>query len=194
MDTLEENLRSYQEELHDTNMYVASLEDYLQEGKEEHANIDMDKEPDAGPLPSVSPAQMENAETTAEKNITDFVEIRDITFKKINGDLVLNFSLANSGSEENAAEGYIHISAMDINKECPGTWNNSDRLKGCTPVNYWYGQQFLIQRFRPYHKSFKLSSESELPSYIKIFIYDRSGHIILEKELPVINVSAAENT
>lgn len=194
MDTLEENLRSYQEELHDTNLYVASLEDYLKNNKERPAKSDGDEKQDIDQPASDKPAQRVDTETTAEKNILNMVEIWDLEFNKSDENLILDFKLANGKSEGDAAEGYIHIIAMDANKECPQTWNNTrDRLTECTPVNYRLGQQFLIQRFRAYNKTFNPDSESELPSFIKILAYDRSGHILIEKEFPVINVSTAEN-
>ena len=194
MDILEDNLKSYQEELHDTNLYVASLEDYLKNDKDETANIEGDKKEGTDHIPFDRSEQTIDTETTAGKSISNIVEIWDLTFNIIDKGLTLDFKLANNGSEDNAAEGYIHIIAMDINKECPETWNNPrNRLTGCIPFNYRLGQQFLIQRFRPYSKSFKLNSESELPSFIKILVYDRSGQILLEKEFPVINVSKTEN-
>ena len=194
MDILEENLRSYQEELHDTNLYVASLEDYLQNGSEEPVKTDIDKKPDTDLTPPGRSVQVGDAETAAEKSISGIVEIWDLTFKNIDRELVLDFKLANIRTEDNAAEGYIHIIAMDVNKECPETWNNSSaKLTGCIPVNYRNEFPFSIQRFKSYHKTFKLNSESELPSFITILVYDRSGHILLEKELPVINVSTEEN-
>ena len=126
--------------------------------------------------------------------LTRIVEIRDAVFQKNNEDLTFSFKLANSRSEEEPAVGYIHVIAMGTDKKCPDAWNNSrNSLSNCTPVNYRNGQQFLIQRFRPYRINFKKNSDSELPSFIKILVYDQSGLIIFEKELPVINVSEPEN-
>ncbi|MFC1840863.1 hypothetical protein ACFL1N_14895 [Thermodesulfobacteriota bacterium] len=66
MDLLEENLRNYQKELRDTNLYVASLEDYLQNERKKPENIDRDKKPDADIIPLDRPAQNEDTATTGE--------------------------------------------------------------------------------------------------------------------------------
>jgi len=105
--------------------------------------------------------------------------------------LTVECKLANNMAEQGPAEGYIHIYAIDKNGEYPPEWNKyAERLKNGIPSDYKTGQEFLIQRFKSYHRQYKMLADFELPSFIRILVYDRSGQKILEKEIPVIDVPA----
>ena len=107
-------------------------------------------------------------------------------FRRVDSELILDFKMTNNLAEQNPAEGYVHILVMDKDKECPAEWNQAEnRLSNCYPVDYQSGQQFLIQRFKTYQRRFKISPDSELPSFIRILVYDRSGQKILEKEFTI---------
>jgi len=194
-ETLEKDQKNNQKILQQKDLYVTSLEDYMQGMRDEYENPGNEiKKSGTDQKQSPEIESVKNITTSSRDRISGNVEIRDLIFRKADTDLSLDFKLANSKSEENAAGGYIHIIAMDINKACPETWNSSrNRLFNCSPVNYKHGRPFLIQRFKSYHENFKLNSDSELPSFIKILVYDQSGQIILEKEFQVINVSATKN-
>ena len=75
---------------------------------------------------------------------------------------------------------------MNKEKACPPEWNSSyNKLADGFPVDFKHGQQFIIQRFRPYQRQYEKNPDSELPSYIRILVYDRSGQKILEKEFTI---------
>lgn len=135
-------------------------------------------------------SETKKQEATPEEAVTGTMSVRDITFKRTDSELTLNFKLANRLAEEKTAEGYIHIIVMNKDKECPSAWNNSyNKLSNGFPVNFNHGQQFIIQNFRPYQRKYKTNPDSELPSFIRIIVYDRSGQKILEKEFPVTDDS-----
>lgn len=137
------------------------------------------------------PGGTDNQATGSEETVTDTMEIRDINFRRTDSELTLNFVLANKLAEEKTAEGYIHIIVMNKNKECPPEWNIAyDKLSNGFPVDFNHGQEFIIQNYRPYQRKYKTISDSELPSFIRIIVYDRSGQKILEKEFPVTDESA----
>ncbi len=137
-----------------------------------------------------TPDKTETQDIVREEAVKDPMEVREIQFKRTDSDLTLDFKLANRLAEQKAVEGYIHIIVMDKDKECPPEWNSSyNKLTDGFPVNYMHGQQFLIQRFRPYQRQYKTNPDSELPFFIRILVYDRSGQKILEKEFPVTDES-----
>jgi len=137
------------------------------------------------------PDETKSQDTAVEADVKDSMEVRDITFRRTDSELTLNFELTNKKAEQKTAEGYIHIIVMDKNKECPVEWNSSyNKLSDGFPIDYKHGQQFLIQRFRPYQRKYKTNPDSELPFFIRIIVYDQSGQKILEKEFPVTDDSA----
>jgi hypothetical protein len=79
---------------------------------------------------------------------------------------------------------------MNNKMDYPREWNdNRVIIQNGIPVDFSKGQLFSIQRYRPYHRQFNMNSDSELPETIKILVYDRSGELILNKELKASNAS-----
>ena len=149
------------------------------------------KTPEPGSPEIKSPDETESRDTALKEDVKDTMEVKDISFQRTDSELTLNFILKNELAEHNTAEGYIHIIVMDKNKECPLGWNSTyNKLSGGFPVNFRHGQQFSIKNLRPYQRKYKTNPDSELPSFIRIIVYDRSGQKILEKEFPVTDESA----
>ncbi|MBN2419661.1 MAG: hypothetical protein JXL81_09775 [Deltaproteobacteria bacterium] len=151
---------------------------------------------DAGAIPAPPPVQISpdtdisgEEKTTAQDllgSVESYMEIRDVKFQKNDTKLIFDFRLVNTLADDKSAEGYVHIIVMNKDKECPPEWNSAyNRLKDGFPIDYKHGQQFIIQRFRPYQRQYDIIPDSELPSYIRILVYDQSGQKILEKEFPV---------
>ena len=158
--------------------------------EEKPADIDTtsEKAPEPGTPKESEASETKSQETSPEEALIDPMELEDINFQRTDSALTLDFKLTNKRAEQKTAEGYIHIIVMDKNKECPVEWNNSyNKLSNGYPTNFNHGQQFLIQRYRPYQRKYKTNPDSELPSFIRILVFDRSGQKILEKELPVTN-------
>ena len=218
------NLQNLEAELHDktktleqNKLYIKGLEDYrntVQKELEDKGDtgtarekskdkgkppagkpVETEKLPETSEQTSGKPVETEKQPEASKQTAENSVEIRDIVFRRVDSDLILDFKLANRVADEGPAEGYIHIIVMDKNKECPEEWNYlHNKLSNCFPLDYRQGQQFLIQNFRSYQRQFKISPDSELPSFIRILVYDRSGQKILEKEFPVVDASANETS
>ena len=161
----------------------------------EEMSADIDTSSEKAPEPSSftgsEPGKTTSQEIAPEEAVTDPMEIEDINFQRTDSQLTLNFKLTNKLADIKTAEGYIHIIVMNKNKECPVEWNNAyNKLSNGIPTNFNHGQQFLIQRYRPYQRKYTTNPDSELPSFIRILVYDRSGQKILEKEFPVTDESS----
>ena len=170
-----------------TRQYVAAQEDYIQNIIKENRNDNTDIQKER---PKTNQVIASDAVRVLEKKNEGFnnVEIKDFTIMKENNGFIVDFKLANTQSEENASEGYIHIIAMDVNNDFPPEWNyQHDKLKDGIPVNYNHGQPFLIQRFKNYSRQFNMNSNSELPAVLRVLVYDRSGSLILKNEFEVDN-------
>ena len=173
-----------------TTEHVTVLEDYIQTIQEQRS-----KE-------SIQEQKRETGTEAVERNAEDvyvkeekekssqIAQIKDLVIKEESSGLSLDFKLSNAKPGEEAMEGYIHIIAMDNKKDpCP-EWNYSkDMMKDGHPSNYRRGQPFIIQRFKPYHRLFNVNSNSELPSSIKVLVYDRAGSLLLEKEYHINEIS-----
>ncbi len=174
-----------------TERYVEGLEDYIR-NSEERAGQAIESSSEAPPKTEVASRIVEDLteKGSAGKRTSRDVDIRDIVLQRADSVLDLEFKLANVKYEENPIEGYIHIIAADKNNGYPHGWNyRSNEIRNGMPVNFSHGQPFLIQRFKPYHRQFNMDSELEFPALIKILIYDRSGDLILKKEIDVGDVS-----
>ena len=74
--------------------------------------------------PEDTPGRTENADSSPEKKaVENYVDVKDTVFRRVDSELILDFKLANNFAEQGSAEGYVHIIAMDENKECPSEWN-----------------------------------------------------------------------
>ena len=190
MEYLEKNLFKTDKILLQTNQHVAILEDYIQDVQEQRK---VESQPNS----------IEEAKEVVDRIKEDVyegidgkgktakvVEIEDMVIQKESNGMSVDFKLVNTKPGEDAMEGYIHIVAMNKENDSPPEWNHpKDKLEEGLPVNFRRGQPFLIQRFKPYHRTFNLSSDYEFPATIRVLVYDRSGTLLLEKKFEVSNVS-----
>ena len=200
-------------------LYIKGLEAFYNEtrknmGKNENIETPLVKSPEIKKRESVrdekkektdstiveKPSKPDTVEAVTEENQAAapsiqndtkfYMEVKDIRFRKTDSGLTFDFKLENTLPDEKTAEGYIHIIVMNKEKECPPEWNGSyNKLVEGFPVDYKHGQQFFIQRFRPYQRQYDMISDSKLPSFIRILVYDLTGQKILEKELSVTDES-----
>ena len=125
-----------------------------------------------------------------EKRPANVVEIKNLVIQKASSRMTVKFKLVNMQSEEGPIAGYIHIIAMSKEANSPPQWiYPKEKLQKGLPLNYRRGLPFLIHRFKPYRRKFNLDSNSELPTAIKVLVYNQAGIIILEKEIEVSSVS-----
>ncbi|MFC1868609.1 hypothetical protein ACFL0H_10810 [Thermodesulfobacteriota bacterium] len=199
LELLEDDLAKNRKRLLQTRQHVAILEDYVQSvqeiGAQESVQVARKKERVPEEIKKAKAEVIDKKEDVREDEQEEgkrlkVVGIAEIVIRKENSGMRVNFRLVNMQPGETAMEGYIHIIAMDKKNDFPPEWNYAnDKLKNGLPLNFRRGQPFLIQRFKPYHRTFNLSSNFELPSAIKVLVYDRSGALVLEKEFEVSNVS-----
>ncbi len=196
LEKLEAELRNKNRTLEQNELYISSLKDYLKTtGKTAESTDEQkpDEKVQEGTKPAAKAAEKTAESKTDPEEITAMsVEVKEERFQIDTSELVLNFKLANNLSEQNPAEGYVFILGLDKNRECPREWAYpQSELSDGFPVNYEHGQRFLIQNFRNYRQLFPVSPDSELPSFIRILVYDRSGNLILKKERPVKDESSS---
>ena len=175
---------------------VAFLEDYIRNLEEEKGKSEE----------TTSVSQTEKIEEKVEERYTappktpllkekeekpeEIVDIKEMAIKKDGARIVLSLKLVNMNPGEEAVGGYIHIIAAGDKLVPPEGWTYPrEKLKEGVPVNFRRGQPFRIQRFKPFKARFKLGPDDELPSVIRVFVYDQSGALMLKKEFRVGNES-----
>ncbi len=194
---LESELSERKRTLDQNKLYTEGLEYYIKNlPKEADGSIKTGQAKEIDTKQEVASVAPDNKDTKGDaipekETPGTSVDIRDMQFRMGKEGLTVECKLANNLAEQGQAEGYIHIFAIDKNGEYPPEWNKyPERLKNGIPSDYKTGQEFLIQRFKTYHRQYKMLADFELPSFIRILVYDRSGQKILEKEIPVIDVPA----
>jgi hypothetical protein len=175
-----------------TRQHVAILEDYIE-------NLQVRQEPVKAPsnskqqsLPEIIDriTMEEYDENSLVSKSSKVVKVEDFIAKEADTEMSIDFKLVNTLPEEIAMEGYIHIIPTDEEGNLFSEWNyTTGMLKDGYPQNFRRGQPFLIQRFKPYHRIFTYNPNSELPSAIRILVYDKEGKKILENEYKVDDVS-----
>lgn len=174
-----------------TKEHIVILEDYIQDiqdlrGKETSPS----QQAETGAEAVERMAEDVHLEEERKEKASEWVQIEDFVIEGESSELSVDFKLVNAKRGDDAMEGYIHIIAVDHNKEPYPEWNDSkDMLKDGLPLNFRRGQPFLIQRFKPYHRSYSKNSNAEFPSSIRVLVYDRSGSLLLEKKYNIHEIS-----
>jgi len=177
--------------LHRSNQHKALLEDYihnLEEQREpEHESSQGGYVEERNTIQNIEQPELDREN---EKTPNDVVDIRDIVIQKEGSRMIVRFNLANNKPGQNAVAGYIHIIGMGKNNDSPAEWTYpKEKIENGVPLNFRRGQPFLIQRFKPYRQRFNVDSNSQLPTAVRILVYDQSGILILEKRFEVTNAS-----
>jgi hypothetical protein len=198
---LESALDEKEKAMDHNKLYIEGLEDYIKNHPGESENREnSDKAQDTDIKQAVNSPDKEKVtagdkagpEKTAPANPVD---VKDVKFRIDKPGLLVEYKLENNLADKGPAEGYIHIIVQDKNGEFPPEWNKaSNSLKNGMPLNYKNGQEFSIQRFKTYQRQYKMLSDFELPSLIRILVYDRTGQKILEKEIPVVDVPSNDQS
>jgi hypothetical protein len=170
---------------------VAGLEDYLKDLSYSRIREDTPKQTEAVAEEAINRiADRSDKEHEEKKQISYTVDVQDAIIQKEDTGMSVDFKLVNTGPEDNAMDGYVHIIAMDSKNNYPSEWNYPDyKLQNGFPVNFRRGQPFFIQRFKSYHRQYNMNSNSELPTTIRVLVYDQSGELLLTKVFEVGNAS-----
>lgn len=193
---METELHEKRRALDQNRLYTEGLEDYIKNLRRgSDGSVKKSNPSDADLKEGIAPADnekiIEKGEVSPQKEaVVNTVDVRDIKFRIGKSGLTFEYKLTNNLAEHGPAEGYIHIIARDKNGEYPPDWNKDKDIQDGTPADYKKGQEFFIQRFKTYQRQYKMLPDYELPSLIRILAYDRSGKKILEKDIPVTDVSS----
>lgn len=138
----------------------------------------------------ISDAERATVDSEGEMKPIGAVDIKDMIIQKEGSRMSVEFKLVNINPGETAVGGYIHLIAMGTDPNPPPEWTFPRvQLEEGIPVNFRRGQLFLIQRFKPVQGRFYLTPHSEMPTALKVLVYDQSGLLILEREFEVSHVS-----
>jgi hypothetical protein len=138
----------------------------------------------------ISDAESPAVDSEEEMKPIGAVDIKDMVIQKEGPRMSVEFKLVNMNPGETAVGGYIHLIAIGSDPNPPPEWTFPRvQLEEGIPVNFRRGQLFLIQRFKPVHGRFYLTSTSEPPTALRVLVYDQSGLLILEREFEVSHVS-----
>ena len=170
---------------------VALLEDYI---KSLQMQKEREKEPvqkkDSESQNTGNPGGEANEDRAEIEKSYGMVKIEDFAFHRADSALNVNFRLVNAEPGDNAMEGFVHIIPMNNEKDLFPEWSyTKNMLNDGFPSNYRRGQPFLIQRFKPYHRTFIYNTNAELPSIIRLVVYDISGTLLLDEEFETSNES-----
>ena len=189
LSVLEKDAGKYQKTLLRSREHIAFLEEYidsLEKGEVQENPPNTAKEPQtvsagAGTVgASATQAQKEPLQSAG------IVQIEDMVISKQDSKLEIEFRLVNTQQGEEAVGGYVHIIAKQGEGDNPQlrTFPYEELVNGL-PENYRRGQLFMIKWFKPVQGRFDLSPGSNLPSSIRVLVYDRSGVLLLEDEFEV---------
>ena len=195
LESLQFEIEGTKNELYSSKQHLALLESHLYSKKTEA------KKEEVKP-PADSKIQEENTTIPAEDNLSkkvtgkpqeipsDIVDIEDLEIKKGKNKFTVFFNLVNVHEENKSINGYVHIIAVNKKSDPPQSWTYPKvALQNGIPIDYKRGQLFLIKHFKTIRGEYFLSSGADLPSSIRILVYDQSGKMLLQKEFEVENVS-----
>ncbi|MDY7036861.1 MAG: hypothetical protein SV375_11955 [Thermodesulfobacteriota bacterium] len=188
---LEREVSKKKKDIHKFKQHIALLNDLitnfqngLEDDKKPH---EMENLREEGSIQDIEPTK---GPVDQKKRLAHVVEIKNLKIQKASSRMTVKFKLVNMQSEGGPIAGYLHIIAMSKDANSPPEWiYPKEKLQKNLPLNYRRGLPFLIHRFKPYRRKFNLDSNSELPTAIKVLVYNQAGIIILEKEIEVSSVS-----
>ena len=158
------------------------------------------KEPDLvkKPVPAKEPEKQEPQKEDQKEDIEQAkqdeageaeeirVDVRDLNFQRQGEKLNVAFNLINKDKNNNPVRGYVYMLAIfgDPSSQRIQTYPGA-KLQGGMPVWYKAGYFFKIARFMPVKGEFKLAQAEDLPSSLKVLVYDQAGTLIFEEEYDV---------
>jgi hypothetical protein len=189
LSVLEKDASMHQKTLLRSREHIAFLEEYidsLEKGEVQDNPSNTAKEPETA---SAGAATVGASTTQAQEEPLEsagIVHIEDMVISKQDSKLEIEFRLVNTQQGEEAVGGYVHIIAKQGEGDNPQLRTFPyEKLVNGLPENYRRGQLFLIKWFKPVQGRFDLGPGSDLPSSIRVLVYDRSGVLLLEDEFEV---------
>lgn len=129
-------------------------------------------------------AHMPRKPKKAHETDNAIVALQRLTASRKNTRLTVSFRLVNTAKTMSRLKGYLHMTILDKNVEPPRIRSfPHEVLKKGIPVNYKRGQLFVIKRFKLVHGRFFLGGTRQSPSSLRVFVYDKNGLLLLDREL-----------
>jgi hypothetical protein len=187
---LEHELVKINKTLLRSKQHLAVLEDYINNADTgDGQGTRLERNRDQKDRGTIGGAKNVSNKGELEESSEIAVDITDFVIQKEGYLLTVDFRLVNLQRGKGPVQGYIHMIAKSDKTNSPPEWTYPrQRISDGIPVNYRRGQLFHIQRFKPVKGRFNLVPNSEIPTDIKVLIYNQSGQLILEKEFEVPNV------
>ena len=187
LSVLENDAAKHQKTLLRSREHIAFLEEYIDSLEKEEVQENPSntaKEPETASAGAVGASATQAQEDPLKS--AGIVHIEDMVISKQDSKLEIEFRLVNTQQGEEAVGGYVHIIAKQGEGDNPQlrTFPYEELVNGL-PENYRRGQLFMIKWFKPVQGRFDLSPGSNLPSSIRVLVYDRSGVLLLEDEFEV---------
>jgi hypothetical protein len=144
-------------------------------------------ESESSPVPQEQAGKDEAASQEAAPKTTDpRVLIDGLKVARKNTSLNVSFKLMKTAQDSLPLRGYVHMIVMDGNVSPPQARTfPHEVLKDGIPVDHKRGQLFIIKHFKVLRGRFFLSGLKHVPDSIRIFVYDKDGALLLDRELPM---------
>ena len=131
-------------------------------------------------------AEFSKAEITEDKKYEEkepkIVDVEDLSIKKEDGKLTVDFKLVKKASGGNPVRGYVHVIAVGQKPDDMNQWAYpEDNAQNGHAPDFRQGSTFRIQRFKRIKEEFIINPGSEAPAAIRIMVFDKSGTLLLEK-------------
>lgn len=182
LEKLETDFQETQKALYQAKQRLKFLESYIDPSK-----IPSERPKKTANPPSPSP----KADTTLDGNGTiqaesgvqeSVVSIKELKVNRQGTSLSVNFKLARTSSDRSPIQGYIFIIAIDRSTDPPRLWSSPKAVfeKGA-PIDPKKGQTYKIRNFRRIRARWSFASVENIPSELRILVYDRSGGLLLKE-------------
>lgn len=141
--------------------------------------------PERAPVPAEQQEEPEGVKPEkAPETEKPVVSVENLMFQHKNTSLTVSFKLAKTAEDAIPLRGYLHMIIVDKNVEPPQVRTfPHEVLKDGIPVSYKRGQLFVIKHFRVVRGRFFLGGTKQSPDSVRVFVYDKDGVLLLDKEL-----------
>ncbi|MCG6877744.1 MAG: hypothetical protein LJE96_01090 [Deltaproteobacteria bacterium] len=178
---LETDFRTTRKALYQAKQRLKFLENYIDPSKIPEEGTKETQNPEAAPGQNKTSISSDGkfskaSESALEKSI--FV-IQDMEINSRDNSLSTTFKLARSSPGGSPVRGYLFVLAVDRSTDPPRIWSSPKAvIENGIPVNPQKGQAFKIRNFRRIRARWTFESVGNLPSDLKILVYDKSESLL----------------
>ncbi|MBW2016316.1 MAG: hypothetical protein JRJ01_05670 [Deltaproteobacteria bacterium] len=170
---------------------IALLEDYARdlEGRLKE-KVQVARENVSRPKAEPKEQKKDTSSPPPPKPAPKLVDVRDVSVKRENSQITVEFKLVNLRPGQAPVGGYVYVLAVAKGIDPPlYSIHPEVKLKDGIPANYKKGQPFFIQRFKPMKARFNLSRFPTTQAVIQVLVYDQKGKILLKKDFEADNAT-----